>query len=260
MMPERSHGGRRFSTAPTRSAGPAGLIALAFLVCGAALASAQVELRNPYGSSGKGKIYGLDVTQYPNIVFVVDFSGSMEAQTGGMTERTVAGKVEGKLGGLVGGRAGGKVQDELANRRKKVEEAKREVAGAIEGLGDGQSFGIVYFDDTPRMWKEELVAADESVRKEASKFIKKVEGGGGTGIKQAVEMGFGLSPETVVLVTDGAPTDASPDEILARISELNPEKAVVVHAVGVGEDHDVKFMRAVADQNGGQYLTRGAGL
>lgn len=223
-------------------------------------AAGQVDIRNPYGSSGKGKIYGLDVTGFPNIVFVVDFSGSMEAQTGGVTERTASGKLESKLGGLIGGRAGGKLQDELAKRRKKVEEAKREVAGALEGLTDGQNFGIVYFEDTPHVWKDELVAATESVRKEAAKFIKKVEGGGGTGIKQAIEMAFGFQPETVILVTDGEPTDASPDEILLRITELNPDKAVTVHSVGVGEDHDKDFMRAVAEQNGGKYLTRGAGL
>lgn len=223
-------------------------------------APAQIDVRNPYGSSGGGKIYGLDVTQYPNLVFVVDFSGSMEEQTGGMTERTLAGQAEGKLGRLIGGRAGGKVQDELAKRRKKVEEAKREVAGAIKGLTDDQSFGLVYFEDTPHLWKEALVPATEDVRDEAAKFVKKVEGGGGTGIKQAVELAFTLGPETIVLVTDGEPTDASPDEILTRIAELNPDKTVVVHAVGVGEDHDRNFMRAIAEQNGGEYLTRGAGL
>jgi hypothetical protein len=230
------------------------------VLAGAAPASAQIDLRNPYGSSGKGKIYGLEVAGLPNLVFVVDFSGSMESQTGGTTERTVAGKLEGKLGGLVGGRAGSKVQDELRERRKKVEEAKREVAGAIEGLEDGQGFGIVYFEDTPHLWRDSLVAADDGTREEAAKFVRKVEGGGGTGIKQAVEMAFGLAPETIVLVTDGEPTDASPQQILDRIAELNPDGAVVVHAVGVGEDHDRDFMRAVAGANGGEYLTRGAGL
>lgn len=223
-------------------------------------AAAQIDIRNPYGSSGKGKIYGLDVTQFDNLVFVVDFSGSMEEQTGGMTERTIAQEAESQLGGLIGGRAGGKLEDEMAKRRKKVEEAKREVAGAIEGLHDEQHFGIVYFEDTPHLWKDELVLADEEMRETAAKFVKKVEGGGGTGIKQAVELAFTLQPETVVLVTDGEPTDAAPEEILQRLAELNPDGAVIVHSVGVGDDHDRDFMRAVAERNGGEYLTRGAGL
>jgi hypothetical protein len=229
-------------------------------LAGAAPASAQIDLRNPYGSSGKGKIYGLEVAGLPNLVFVVDFSGSMEEQTGGAAEKTVAGKLEGKLGGLVGGRAGGKVQQELRERRKKVEEAKREVAGAIEGLEDGQGFGLVYFEQTPHLWRDSLVAADDETREAAAEFVRKVEGGGGTGIKHALEMAFGLGPETIVLVTDGEPTDASPREILDRIEELNPDGTVVVHAVGVGEDHDRDFMRDVAEANGGEYLTRGAGL
>ncbi len=73
-------------------------------------------------------------------------------------------------------------------------------------------------------------------------------------------MAFGLQPETIILITDGEPTDASPDEILKTIADLNPDKVVVVYAVGVGEDHDKMFMRAVAEENGGEYLTRGAGL
>ena len=48
-------------------------------LAGAAPASAQIDLRNPYGSSGEGKIYGLEVAGLPNVVFVVDFSGSMES-------------------------------------------------------------------------------------------------------------------------------------------------------------------------------------
>ncbi|MFN2433103.1 MAG: VWA domain-containing protein [Gemmatimonadota bacterium] len=234
--------------------------AVAALVLLPAAGAAQIEIKNPYGSSGKGKVYGLDVTRYDNLVFVVDFSGSMESETGGMTERTVASEAESKLGGLIGGRAGGKLQDEMAKRRKKIEEAKREVAGAVEGLGEEQHFGIVYFEDTPHLWKDELVLAEEDVRKAASKFIKKAQGGGGTGIRQAMELAFSLEPETIVLVTDGEPTDASPEEILQRISELNPDGAVVVHAVGVGEDHDRDFMSDVAEQNGGEYLTRGAGI
>jgi hypothetical protein len=152
------------------------------------------------------------------------------------------------------------VQQELRERRKKVEEAKREVAGAIEGLEDGQGFGLVYFEQTPHLWRDSLVAADDETREAAAEFVRKVEGGGGTGIKHALEMAFGLGPETIVLVTDGEPTDASPREILDRIEELNPDGTVVVHAVGVGEDHDRDFMRDVAEANGGEYLTRGAGL
>ena len=236
------------------------IILAAGLMAGAGSAPAQIDLRNPYGSSGKGKIYGLEVTGLPNLVFVVDFSGSMESETGGVAEKGVAGKLESKIGGLVGGRAGGKVREEMRERRKKVEEAKREVAGAIEGLEDGQGFGLVYFESTPHLWRDSLVAADDEIRDEAAKFVRKVEGGGGTGILHAIEMAFGLGPETVVLVTDGEPTDASPQQILDRIAELNPDGAVVVHAVGVGEDHDRAFMRAVAEANGGEYLTRGAGL
>lgn len=44
-----------------------------------------------------------------------------------------------------------------------------------------------------------------------------------------------------------------------RVGLLNASRGIVVHAIGIGEDHDKDFMRAIAEENGGEYHSRGAG-
>ena len=54
----------------------AALLTTALLVGFQARAVAQFD--SPFGSSGKGRIRGIDVTLRPDVVFVLDVSGSTE--------------------------------------------------------------------------------------------------------------------------------------------------------------------------------------
>lgn len=233
-------------------------LVLAVGLLGAAPAGAQIP--NPYGSSGEGKFYGLDVASMSGVVFVLDLSGSMAGQTGGAAEKKGAGMLERGVGNLLGGRAGREVEKRLAERRKRVEEAKREVSSAIEGMDSEATFDLLYFEDRPHLWKPSMIVATDDAKEEADDFLHDLEEGGGTGMMRAMEEAFSLSPSVIILVSDGEPTDASGDEILARVAELNPEGAVTIHTVVVGDDLDTTFMKALAERNGGQTILRGEGL
>ncbi|MDX1660855.1 MAG: VWA domain-containing protein [Gemmatimonadota bacterium] len=233
---------------------------LAGLLAAATVAPAQAQVTNPYGSSGEGKFYGLDVAAMNDVVFVLDLSGSMAGETGGAAERKGAGMLERGLGRMIGGRAGDEVEKRLAERRKRVEEAKREVASAVEGMSADAEFNLLYFEDEPHLWRSSMVAATDDAKEEAEEFLDDLEEGGGTGMMRAMEKAFSLSPAIIILVSDGEPTDASADEILEKVAELNPEGAVTIHTVVVGDDLDTSFMEALAERNGGQTILRGKGL
>ena len=235
----------------------AGLVLPALLV---AAAPAAAQITNPYGSSGEGEFYGLDVSGMSDVVFVLDLSGSMAGETGTALEREGAGRLERGIGGLIGGRTGGLVQQKIADRRKRVEEAKREVAGAIEGMAVDATFNLIYFENTPHLWKTEMVNATEEMTEEAEDFLDDLEEGGGTGMMQAMEKAFEQNPEIIILVSDGEPTDASTQQILDKVEELNTDRAVVIHTVVVGDDLDTTFMEQLAEENGGQTVLRGKGL
>lgn len=243
--------------APVRLA----IVALALALAPAA-AGAQV---NPYGSSGAGKVYGLDLAALrapdgsgARIAIVMDFSGSMSGQTGSSAERSVAGQVERRIGGLIGGRTGGEVSRQLRERREKAREAIRNVSAAIEGLTEDTWFNVITFESRPHPWKPDLVPATEDVKDDAEDYLDDLEPSGGTAMIPALEAAFDMAPHFVVLVSDGEPNEGS-GAVLARTRELNAEGAIVLHAIGIGEDHDEEFMRAIAREHSGEYHSRGAG-
>jgi Mg-chelatase subunit ChlD len=240
-------------------------IVLTFLGLTLAPASASAQV-NPYGSSGKGKIYGLDLTalQGPEsaparIVIVMDFSGSMAGQSGSRAEQGVAGRLERGLGGLIGGRAGAKVSEQLRERRQKAKEAIREVASGVDGLPEGTWFNVITFESEPHPWQSALVEATEEIKDEAKDYFDDLEPTGGTAMIPALEEAFAEGPDFVVLVSDGEPNEGS-QAVLDRVSELNADGAITIHTIGIGEDHDRDFMEALAEGNGGQAYTRGAGI
>jgi len=221
---------------------------------------------NPYGSSGKGKIYGLDLTvlQGPDstparIAIVMDFSGSMSGQSGSRTEQSVTSRIERGLGGMIGGRAGAEVSDQLRERRQKAEEAIREVASGVDGLPDGTWFNVITFESQPHPWQPSLVEATDEIKEEAKDYFDDLEPTGGTAMIPALEEAFAEGPDFIVLVSDGEPNEGS-QAVLERVTELNADDAVVVHTIGIGEDHDRDFMETLAEQNGGETHTRGAGI
>jgi hypothetical protein len=239
-----------------------GLLLGADILFAPAPSAAQV---NPYGSSGKGKVYGLDLAALrapdgsgARIAIVMDFSGSMAGQTGSSGEREIAGRFERKIGGLIGGRTGGEVSQYLRERREKAKEAIRNVSDAIEGLPEDTWFDVITFESQPHPWKPELVQATEDGKEDAEDYLDDLEPSGGTAMIPALELAFEMSPHYVVLVSDGEPNEGS-GAVLERVRQLNAGGGIVVHAIGIGEDHDKDFMRAIAEQNGGQYHSRGAG-
>lgn len=243
------------------------IIAIGLALAGATLAAGPVMGQvNPYGSSGKGKIYGLDLTALEGpdgsparIVIVMDFSGSMAGESGSRAERGVAGRLERGLGGLIGGRAGAEVSSQLRERRQKAKEAIREVAGGVDGLADGTWFNVITFESEPHPWQPSLVEATEQVRDDAKDYFDDLEPTGGTAMIPALEEAFAEGPDFVVLVSDGEPNEGS-RAVLDRVSQLNADGAVTIHTIGIGEDHDREFMENLAEQNGGEAHTRGAGI
>ena len=62
-----------------------------------------------------------------------------------------------------------------------------------------------------------------------------------------------------VLLSDGQPTRGEitdPDQILAEVRRWNDLRRVKIHTVGVGNQHNEAFMRALAESSGGTYVKR----
>jgi hypothetical protein len=209
-----------------------------------------------------GTYYGIP-TLSKRIVYVLDVSGSMELEIGG---KGVATPKEG---------------EEEQARGPKVEIAKNELKNAIRKLPDDACFNIVVFNHKVRTWQEKMVQAKQDTKNDAYKFIRDLKASGSTwtygALKEAFRFaGIGAADpnyasgvDTIFLLSDGAPTDQSmptsklmdPEIVLGAVREWNALSKIVIHAIAIDPQTQgatfIKFMKLLAEQNGGKYTERG---
>jgi len=178
----------------------------------------------PVGSYGKfGDYYGIPICA-KRVVFVLDTSGSM--------------------------------------RGGKVEAAQTELIRAVRELPKEVSFSIVAFDSTVRVWQRELVPATEQNKQIAVNVVLEQQPRNDTASFDALEAAFGLDPEAIYFLSDGAPQGGkitAPGEIIATIARWNRVRRISIHSIGIDTKADksvnpfARFMSALADADWGVY-------
>jgi len=157
------------------------------------------------------EFYGIKIRSN-RVVFLLDTCGGMD----GAFSRAQAGpnkpadpkksdeprKPGAKKGGDPQEEAAKAKAEELRRRiearpgRKKMDDLKRETAGAIYALDSHVSFGVVWYDNEPRTWKEELVPATWQNKAACLQEIEKVStvGTNGTNFWGALELALRFAP------------------------------------------------------------------
>ncbi|HEY1406579.1 MAG TPA: VWA domain-containing protein [Spirochaetota bacterium] len=225
------------------------VIAGVFLICILLSCSSFFKKDTYYGIQTSGK----------KIVFIVDISGSMEgANEGNISDKLRAaaiGQLGDSIGRKIGGKLGGALSSSVKSETTKLASAKRELKPAIMGLDESTSFTILVFSDKVTNWKDEVVSATDSTKGIGYAYISQLSSGGGTNALSAIKKAFAVKGvDTIFFLSDGQPSDASPDQILKEVEKINKKKRVTVHAIGLGDDKDEKFMKALAEDNGGKYI------
>jgi hypothetical protein len=221
---------------------------------------AAVALPACYMVSSSQTFYGLK-TEGQKMLFVVDISGSMEGKDeGNLTDRVVAQATQTggeAVGGALGGSVGSFIGSQTASEATKLGGAKRELIPAIQGLPESSSFSIITFGNETREWYQGMVPATGTNRNLAVAFLKQLEANGGTPASEALTKAFERKDASLIFfVSDGQPTDGSPDQILGQVQTLNGQHHIKLSTVGLGDDQDAKFLDTLAKQNGGQYVKK----
>ncbi len=105
-----------------------------------------------------------------------------------------------------------------------IERAKGELHKALSGLGSDETFGIVALSHAARRWKKRLVPANAADIAQANAWINAMSLDDGTNLERAMRQAFGMrGVNTIVLVTDGVPTDGVQDfvKLGALVRALN---------------------------------------
>jgi hypothetical protein len=127
-------------------------------------------------------------------------------------------------------------------------------------------FAILGFQDrgVTRHWPKaigRMAIGDAASKADANAFIQKIPKwlGGGTPTQTALRSAlfFTDRPDAIILVSDGAPIDAEPVNIVRRISGINRGRTEI-HTVAVGaflENRQlIEFLNNLAKQNRGQFV------
>ena len=160
----------------------------------------------------------------------------------------------------------------------KIEIAKQELKRALKSLTKESWFDIIAFNHSVTQWQPKMVQATDQNKELAYGWIRDMAPSGSTYVDGALRMAFklagtgvydrehGYGPigvDTILLMSDGAPTDnAFPEskamdteEILGHVREWNAQKRVVIHCVGIDNVVvGIDFMKKLAAQNGGKYV------
>lgn len=206
----------------------------------------------------KDTYYGIQ-TSGKKIVFIVDISGSMEGNNEGNISDKLRAQAMGQLGDTLGRKIGGKLGGALSSGVKsettKLASAKRELKPAIMGLDEKTFYTIIVFSDKVTNWKDEVIAATDSTKGVGYAYISQLSANGGTNALAAIKKAFTVKGvDTIFFLSDGQPSDASPDQILKEVDKINKGKKITIHSIGLGDDKDEKFMKALAENNGGKYI------
>jgi hypothetical protein len=204
--------------------------------------------------------YGL-ATGADALVFVVDISGSMEGRQEGTLTDQVRGEAAERAGAAVargiGGAVGRVAGRQVRRESTKLGGAKRELIPALRGLPATAQFGLLTFGQRVNAWRPDLVPASAGNTNAAALHVNGLSADGSTPMRAALERAFAMrGVRTIILVTDGQPSDGSASSIREMVRSMNRGRGVTLHTVGLGGDQDATFLAALAADNGGRYVRR----
>jgi hypothetical protein len=187
-------------------------------------------------AGGTQKFMGVQSTG-TSVVFVVDVSGSMISG-----EKSV----------------------------KTYEVLEREVIKFVRNLDERSAFGIVVFSRDAKSFKQHLVRANREEKERGVNWLRKLSPEQsqdpradeeerafhhGTRADRGLAEAFEMRPDIIFFVSDGEPTGATPSQILKQVEQIQSgtAKKTSINAVAYLADGGQKFMRELAEKNGGTF-------
>jgi len=152
----------------------------------------------------------------------------------------------------------------LATNRKEanVERALNEI---LDVMKPDNRFAIIGYRGGPSYdafpHGGQFRSADAASIDQARRFVSGLprKFGGGTPTQAAMVRALNMRPEVIILISDGAPDDGSPGEIIANISNRNRARAEI-HTVAIGDYTKNKaltvFLQELANRNNGDFVGR----
>ncbi|GAA4274744.1 hypothetical protein GCM10022258_40400 [Aquimarina gracilis] len=203
------------------------------------------------------EFFGIE-TSTNNTLYLIDISGSMEGIDEGSIKDQVMREAGNKAGSAVSNAIGGKIGSilgkQVTKQATKLGAVKRKLIPAIKGLPDGKKFAVFAYNNDVTKQSVELRIASNMSRTSANIFVENLKAGGGTNTSLGlVEALSTTGVQEIVLMSDGLP-NGGPQAVLDEIRKVNTNN-IIIHTIAFGEDADHNFMRTLAQENNGTFIT-----
>jgi len=136
----------------------------------------------------------------------------------------------------------------------RLDHAKKELTRVLGALGKDAQADVIFFDDRLEPFAKQLMPVKPNLPKMLA-LIQQVKPRGRTNIFDALDLAMQLKDvDTIYFLSDGDPTDGrviDPSDILREVRRLNRLRQIVIHTVAIPSS---PFLKALAEQNGGQYV------
>lgn len=221
----------------------------------------------PEGRGGATTFFGIPV-ESDRVVFVLDRSGSMRMPADWVPE--------------IG--TGERLPEDLRRPRgtRKIDVARWQLKKVLFLMPEGARFNIIFYNGTFTVYKSRLVKLNRKSRKDAYRFIDKLEPEGATNIFDSLERAIRFAvgkdgkidphgPDTIYLLSDGLPNRGKftrPDDIRREIRKLNENLKLRINTIWVGSKQGgpripgiqrgsagEDFMEALAKENNGRFVS-----
>jgi HEAT repeat protein len=143
---------------------------------------------------------------------------------------------------------------ETGDKDSRMEQAKRELSKTLGSIHKDALVNLIFFDDRIEPWHKQLVPIKQHLTV-AQAIVARLAPRGQTNIFDALDLAFQHKDvDTIYLMSDGEPSHGrviEPSDILREVKRMNRPRQIAIHCVSFGPS---PFMKALAEQNGGQYV------
>jgi hypothetical protein len=224
----------------------------------------------------KNKFFSLNVTSN-RILFVIDYSKSMQRNF----ERPKKETEKGQERVATGVKKGAKKEPKkiVVEGNTRIAEAKEQALRTMYAFPRETQFNVVIYHYGVELLAPKMLSATNRGLKYIENKVLNAELGLATNVFDALDRSFDItgtykfeknykSPiDTIYFLSDGAPTSgrfANPGKILAAVKHWNRSRKIRIHTVliralaepgrGRGERRAIRFMRSLAEANGGKFI------
>ncbi|MDO6855060.1 VWA domain-containing protein [Cellulophaga lytica] len=214
-------------------------------------------LQSCYVAKKSDDFFGIE-TSTKNTLYLIDVSGSMEGIDEGSVKDQVVREVGNKAGSQVSKAIGGKIGSilgkQVTKEATKLGAVKRKLIPAIKGLPDGKKFLVFSFNNNVTKQATEFRVASNTTRTSSNIFVQNLKASGGTNTLEGLLEALSTADvQEIVLMSDGLP-NSGPKAVLEEIKKVNTSN-IIIHTIAFGEDADLDFMRTLAQENNGTFIT-----